>query len=84
MKVLTSLTFVALLITGCAGDSSQLAPVQAVTPAPVSSKITFTQFVNQAVAQEQDAEPLTIKDDDLIFNADDDPTAFDSLIDSQI
>lgn len=74
-----------VLLAGCSDSSSFQTPLPVATPPvvdpdPVESEVSFTEFVRKAVAVDPDAEPLDFDESLFIFDADDDPAAFDDLL----
>ena len=49
------------------------------TPAPISNAIPFSVFATQAFSNNANSTPVSV-DQNFIFDVDDQPTAFDSLI----
>lgn len=85
MLRLTTITAVMLFITAC-GSSNVNAPASpdpTPTTPPPSGKLSFTSWVNDQFANTSDlTEPVDVTELDFELDANDNPQAFDSLLDN--
>lgn len=65
---------------GCSSSDDDFVIVEPPVTPPMAMQTSFVTFVDSAVRQDEDATPLEVDDDELIFDAEDDPTAFDALL----
>ena len=74
-RTLAAASVAAAALAGCGGNDGGTVP----TPAPISNAIPFSVFATQAFSNNANSTPVSV-DQNFIFDVDDQPTAFDSLI----
>jgi len=77
-KALAAAALAAALIAGC--DSGATTHTEPVPTSPPSSTIDFTVFATQAFSNSANSTPVAINNLTFNFDANDDPTAFETLI----
>jgi hypothetical protein len=74
-RILAVASLATVALIGCGGGSGGTVP----TPPPISNAISFSAFATQAFSNGANSTPVSI-DDNFVFDVNEDPTAFDSLI----
>jgi hypothetical protein len=74
-RILAVASLATVALTGCGGGGGGTVP----TPPPISSSISFSAFATQAFSNGANSTPVSINDS-FVFDVNEDPTAFDSLV----
>ena len=74
-RILAAASLAAASLVGCGGSDGTTVP----TPAPISNAIPFSVFATQAFSNSANSTPVSV-DQNFIFDVNEDPTAFDTLI----
>lgn len=78
-RLLTGALVLAFALVGCGSDGSSQVAVPPPPPPPPPAPTSFNQFVvDQFAATADDTDPVAVDDEDFAF--DEDPAAFDSLL----
>lgn len=74
-RILAVASLGSVALIGCGGGGGGTVP----TPPPISNAVSFSAFATQAFSNSANSTPVSINNN-FVFDVDEDPTAFDSLI----
>jgi hypothetical protein len=74
-RILAAASLASVALIGCGGGGGGTVP----TPPPISNAVSFSAFATQAFSNSANSTPVSV-DNNFVFDVDEDPTAFDSLI----
>lgn len=74
-RILAVASLAGVALIGCGGGGGGTVP----TPPPISNAVSFSAFATQAFSNSANSTPVSV-DNNFVFDVDEDPTAFDSLI----
>ena len=74
-RILAAASLASVALIGCGGGGGGTVP----TPPPISNAVSFSAFATQAFSNSANSTPVSV-DNNFVFDVDEDPTSFDSLI----